>query len=292
MTSQATASVKVVSGGSAVGPFRHRTFAVLWAATVISNIGTWMNDVGASWLMTSLAPSPLMVSLVQAATALPIFLLALPAGALADIVDRRKLLLVVSGVMAVAALLMGLTVLAGAMTPLLLLLFTFTLGAGAALVAPSWQAIVPKLVPREELQPAVALNSVGVNISRAIGPALGGGVIVALGVAWPFLLNAVSFLSVILALLWWKPPPSPPRHLPAERFWSAMRSGIRYARASGPLKATLIRAVAFFLFGSAYWALLPLIVRQQLGGGPALYTASCSAASVREPWAAPSCCRR
>jgi MFS family permease len=269
--SEATVSAREASGGSAVGPFRHRTFAVLWAATVISNIGTWMNDVGASWLMTSLAPSPLMVSLVQAATALPIFLLALPTGALADIVDRRKLLLVVSGVMAVAALLMGLTVLAGAMTPLLLLLFTFTLGAGAALVAPSWQAIVPKLVPREELQPAVALNSVGVNISRAIGPALGGGVIVALGVAWPFLLNAVSFLSVILALLWWKPPASPPRHLPAERFWSAMRSGIRYARASGPLKATLIRAVAFFLFGSAYWALLPLIVRQQLGGGPALY---------------------
>jgi MFS family permease len=269
--SEATVSAREASGGSAVGPFRHRTFAVLWAATVISNIGTWMNDVGASWLMTSLAPSPLMVSLVQAATALPIFLLALPTGALADIVDRRKLLLVVSGVMAVAALLMGLTVLAGAMTPLLLLLFTFTLGAGAALVAPSWQAIVPKLVPREELQPAVALNSVGVNISRAIGPALGGGVIVALGVAWPFLLNAVSFLSVILALLWWKPPPSPPRHLPAERFWSAMRSGIRYARASDPLKATLIRAVAFFLFGSAYWALLPLIVRQQLGGGPALY---------------------
>src|SRR4051812_34697506 len=107
--SQATASVKAESGGSAVGPFRHRTFAVLWAATVISNIGTWMNDVGASWLMTSLAPSPLMVSLVQAATALPIFLFALPAGALADIVDRRKLLLVISGAMAAAALLMSLT---------------------------------------------------------------------------------------------------------------------------------------------------------------------------------------
>jgi MFS family permease len=269
--SEAATSPGMVSSGSALGPFRHRTFAVLWAATVISNIGTWMNDVGASWLMTSLDPSPLMVSLVQAATALPIFLFALPAGALADIVDRRKLLLVVSAVMAAAAMVMGLVVLAGAMTPPLLLLFTFTLGAGAAFVAPSWQAIVPKLVPREELQPAVALNSVGVNISRAIGPALGGGVIVALGVAWPFLLNAVTFLSVILALLWWRSPPAPQRHLPAERFWSAIRIGIRYTRASGPLKATLIRAVAFFLFGSAYWALLPLIVRRELGGGPALY---------------------
>jgi predicted MFS family arabinose efflux permease len=265
------ASAKTTSGGSALGPFRHPTFAVLWTATVISNIGTWMNDVGASWLMTSLAPSPLMVSLVQAATALPIFLFALPAGALADIVDRRKLLLVVTAVMAVTAMILGWVVLAEAMTPLLLLFFTFALGAGAAFVAPSWQAIVPKLVPRDQLQPAVALNSVGVNISRAIGPALGGGVIVALGVAWPFLLNAVTFLSVILALLWWRPPAAPPSHLPAERFWSAIRTGFRYARASGPLKATLIRAVVFFLFASAYWALLPLIVRQELGGGPALY---------------------
>ena len=268
-----TAAKKADAGSpaSAWSPFRHRAFAVLWTATVLSNIGTWMNDVGAGWLMTSLAPSPLMVSLVQAATALPVFLFALPAGALADIVDRRKLLLAVMTAMAVLALAMGAIVHAGVMTPLLLLTFTFALGAGAAFVAPAWQAIVPMLVPRTKLQPAVALNSVGINISRAIGPALGGAVIAAIGIAWPFLLNALSFVAVICALLWWRPPALPPRQLPAERFWNAIRTGLRYARSSGPLKATLVRAVAFFLFASAYWALLPLIARQELAGGPELY---------------------
>ena len=256
---------------AAWSPFRHVPFAILWAATVVSNVGTWMNDVGAGWLMTSLAPSPLMVSLVQAATALPVFLFALPAGALADIVDRRKLLLVVTLLMATAAATMGLIVLGGGMTPALLLTLTFTLGAGTALVAPAWQAIVPNLVPRELLQPAVALNSVGINISRAIGPALGGLLIASFGVAWPFLFNAVSFLGVILALLWWHPPPPRPRHLPAERFWSAVRDGLRFARSSRPLRATLVRAVAFFLFASAYWALLPLIARQELSAGPEIY---------------------
>jgi len=230
-----------------------------------------MNDVGAGWLMTSLAPSPVMVSLVQAATTLPIFLFALPAGALADIIDRRRILLVIAAAMMMTAASMGLVVLSGAMTPLLLLLFTFALGAGAAFIAPVWQAVVPKLVPSDELQPAVALNSVGINISRAIGPALGGVIIVTLGVAWPFLLNALSFAAVIIALLWWRPSPSTLSHLPAERFWSAIRMGLRYARASRPFKATLARAVAFFSFASAYWALLPLIVRQEFGGGPELY---------------------
>lgn len=256
---------------AAWAPFRNGAFAVLWTATVVSNIGTWMNDVGAGWLMTSLAPSPLMVSLVQAATTLPIFLFALPAGALADIVDRRGILLVITAVGMLVAASMGLVVLAGAMTPLLLLLFTFALGAGAAFIAPVWQAVVPKLVPREQLQPAVALNSVGINISRAIGPALGGMIIVALGVAWPFLLNALSFAAVIIALLWWRPPAPAPRHLPAERFWNAIRVGLRHARASGPFKATLARAVAFFPFASAYWALLPLVARQEFDGGPEFY---------------------
>lgn len=238
---------------------------------MVSNVGTWMNDVGAGWLMTSLAPSPLMVSLVQAATTLPIFLFALPAGALADIVDRRRILLAAMAAMLLVAMVMGLVVLAGAMTPLLLLAFTFALGAGAAFIAPVWQAVVPGLVPRRELQAAVALNSVGINISRAIGPALGGAVIVALGVAWPFLLNALSFAAVIIAVLWWRPTAPASSQLPAERFWSAIGTGLRFARASAPFRATLARAVAFFAFASAYWALLPLIARQELGGGPELY---------------------
>ncbi len=256
---------------SAWSPFRHRAFAILWGATVVSNVGTWMHDVGAGWLMTSLAPSPFMVALVQAATTLPIFLFALPAGALADMVDRRRILLAVSAIMAVAAAVLGLLVARDLVTPWVLLAFTFVFGAGAAFTAPAWQAVVPQLVPRAELQPAVALNSVGINISRAIGPALGGAAIAAVGIAFPFLLNAVSFLCVIGALLWWQPPPRPAGGLPGERFMAAMRAGLRYARRSAALKHTLWRAVAFFLFASAYWALLPLIARDLLSGGPALY---------------------
>jgi MFS family permease len=256
---------------SSWAPFAHISFVVLWTATVISNVGTWMHDVASGWLMTSLSPSPLMVALVQAATTLPVFLFALPAGALADLVDRRRLLIVVMAILAITTLSLGLLVIFGQISAWTLLAFTFISGAGAAFVAPAWQAIVPQLVPRGELQPAVTLNSIGINISRAIGPALAGLIIVSLGIAWPYLLNALSFVIVIGALLWWSPQPKRVSHLPAERFWSAIRAGLRYARSSGPLRSTLIRAVAFFLFASAYWSLLPLIARQELGGGPELY---------------------
>ena len=256
---------------SAWAPFGHTAFTVLWVATVVSNIGTWMHDVGAGWLMTNLSPSPLMVALVQTATTLPIFLFALPAGALADIVDRRRLLIVVQIVMTVlAALLAALVWLewAGVAT---LLVFTFLLGACAAFVAPAWQAIVPKLVPKDALQPAIALSSVGINISRAIGPALAGLVIVGLGLAAPFALNAASFLCVIAALVWWRPAPAARTDLPAEALWSAIAMGLRYAWSSAPLKATLIRAMAFFVSASAFWALLPLIARNELQGDATLY---------------------
>lgn len=248
-------------------PFRSGAFVVLWSAGVVSNIGTWMNEVGASWLMTSLAPSPLMVALVQTATTLPVFLFALPAGALADIVDRRRLLIVVQSLMAGCAAVFALLVWRDWITAPVLLVFTFLLGAGAAFAAPAWQAIVPKLVPKEDLQPAIALNSVGINISRALGPALAGFIIVGLGITAPFALNAFSFLGVIAALAWWKLPKSPPSMLPAERFWSAIRTGMRYARSSAPLRATLLRSIGFFLFASAYWALLPLIAKTELNGG-------------------------
>jgi MFS family permease len=233
----------------------------MWSATLLSNIGTWMHDVGAGWLMTNLSPSPMLVALVQAATTLPVFLFALPAGALADIVDRRRLLIVVQFVMALVALALGLIILAGRITAPALVALTFAGGVGAAFMAPAWQAIVPQLVPKPDLSAAIALNSVGINISRAIGPALGGAIIVAFGVAWPFLLNAASFVAVIAAVLWWRAPPTPKKQLPAERFFSAMRTGMRYAFSSPPLKATFARATAFFIFASAYWALLPLIAR-------------------------------
>lgn len=260
-----------VAPSSAWTPFRHQVFTVLWTATVVSNVGTWMHDVGAGWLMTSLSPSPLMVALVQTATTLPIFLFALPAGALADVVDRRRLLISFQSVMAVLAALLGVLVWLERADTLVLLLITFLLGTCAAFIAPAWQAIVPRLVPKESLQQAIAINSVGVNISRAIGPALAGFVIVALGAAAPFALNAVSFIGVIAALVWWRPAARPTAALPAEALWEGVVLGLRYARSSRPLKATLLRAAVFFLPASAFWALLPLIARKELAGSATLY---------------------
>jgi predicted MFS family arabinose efflux permease len=257
--------------GSVWRPFRHATFAVLWTATVIANIGTWMYTAASGWLMTSLNTDPLIVSLVQVAASLPIFLIAIPAGALADIVDRRRFLIgaeiASTAVAAIFAAMVGLNL----VTPLSLLVFTFLIGAFGALAAPAWQSIVPQLVPKEDLQVAVAINSVGFNISRAIGPALGGAVTAAFGIAAPFWINAASNLSVIGALVWWRSPKKSAGHLPAERFGRAIRTGLRHARHNPYLQATLVRAVGFFLFASAYWALLPLIARNQITAGPEIY---------------------
>lgn len=252
-------------------PLRSRVFATLWLATVVSNVGTWMNDVGAGWLMTTLDPSPSTVALVQAATTLPVFLFALPAGALADVVDRRRLLLFVVVLKTCVASALAALVWAGAMTVELLLLFTFLLGAGAAFLAPAWQAIVPSLVPRAELSAAISLNSVGINVSRAIGPAAAGALIVAIGLHAPFVANALSFLVILAALWWWRGETGSERRLPPEHLLPAMLAGLRYARRSRPLRRTILRAVAFFVFASAYWAMLPLIARDVLGGGSTLY---------------------
>jgi len=256
----------------ALRPLRHPPYAVLWTATVVTNIGWWMYTAAAAWLMTDLSIDPLMVSLVQVSSSLPMFLLALPAGALADIVDKRRLLIWAEcGITVIAATFAALVWL-DRITPLMLLLFTFLLGAGAAIVAPPWQSIVPLLIKRkDELPVAVALNSVGVNISRAIGPALVGMLTVGVGVAAPFWINAFANLGSIGGLLWWRPPQGASSRLPTERFFAAIRTGARYAHNNPPLRATLFRAVAFFLFASAYWALLPLVARTQIGGGPTLY---------------------
>jgi MFS family permease len=252
-------------------PFRHRVFTVLWIATVVSNIGSWMYNAATGWLMMSLDGDPFVVSLVQVATSLPVFLLALPAGALADIVDKRRLLIgieiAITVISAIFAMLVGL----GKVTPVSLLVFMFLEGVLAALSAPAYQAIVPQLVPPQELAPAVAANSVGINISRAIGPAVGGILIGAFGIVVPFWLDAVSNLGVIGALLWWRPPRRSATRLPAERFMSSLRGGVRYAHYNRHLRATLIRALVFFLFASAYWALLPLVARTQIAGGPETY---------------------
>lgn len=268
---EATAEKKATENAGAFTPFRHRAFLVLWVATVLSNIGTWMHDVGAGWLMTELAPSPLLVASVQAATTLPIFLFALIAGAVADIVDRRKMLIAINIVMGLTTAVMTVLVQFGLMTAPLLLVFTFVLGTGAAFMAPAWQAIVPMLVPKSDLSSAIALNSMGINISRAIGPALAGFLIVSAGLAYPFLVNAISFLGIIAALVWWRPSKTEASSLPPEHIVGALRIGIRHAVNNGPLRATLVRAAAFFVFASAFWAMLPLIAREVLSGGPSLY---------------------
>jgi MFS family permease len=264
-------SVKGPAPPSPWSPFRHRVFAVLWTATVISNVGTWMQNAAAGWLMTGLNPNPLVVSLVQVATTLPMFLFGLPAGALADILDRRRLLIGVQIGLTLSIAIFAVMVWRQWATPVTLLVFTFLTGAGAALIGPSWQAIVPQLVPREHLGPAVAANSIGLNISRAIGPALAGFIISELGIAAPFWVNAASNVAVIGALIWWQPPVARSDRLPAERFGSAMLIGLRHAAANLGLRATMVRAIGFFISASAYWALLPLVARDQIGGGPGLY---------------------
>jgi predicted MFS family arabinose efflux permease len=251
--------------------FRHTTFAVVWIATVLANVGTWMYNATSGWLMTTLDGSPLTVSLVQVATSLPMFLFALPAGALADIVDKRRFLILSEIVVTVVAAMSAALVSLGLANPFVLLLFTFLLGAGAAFTAPAWQSVVPQLVPKQDLTAAITANGVGVNISRAVGPALAGVVIGGVGIAAPFWLNALSNLAVIGALIWWRPMPQQGFRLPPERLSAALIIGFRHARYNPHLRATLIRAAAFFFFASAYWALLPLVARNQIAGGPELY---------------------
>ncbi len=258
---------------SFIAPFRHRAYAVIWTATLISNVGAWMFSAASGWLMTSLNPDPLTVALVQAASTFPIFLLAIPAGAFADIFDKRKYLIVVeslyTAVSAVYAVIVGL----GWATPGNLLLFTLLIGGASALTTPAWQAAVPLLVPKDDLPAGIAANSVGINIARALGPAFGGAAISWLGIVAPFWTNAIADIGIVGSLLWWRPSHERRSRLPSERFGQAMRAGLRYARHNHHLRATLLRSIGFFLFASAYWALLPLVAREQIAGGPGLYGA-------------------
>jgi MFS family permease len=239
-------------------------FRALWIAAVASNIGTLMQGVAAAWLMTSLTASPVPVALLTTMANLPLFLVGLPAGALADVVDRRWLVLVTQIWMLMVAGALGLLTAIGWTTEGLLLALTFLLSLGGALSAPAWQAIVPELVPRHELASAVALNSAGFNLARAIGPAVGGLIVAAAGPAAVFLLNAASFLGIIAVIYRWQPPPRAPSSQP-ERMRSALAAGIRFTRYAPALRAVLVRTVAFMFAASALWALLPVIATRQLG---------------------------
>ena len=251
-------------------PLRRPVFRALWIASLASNLGTWAQNVGAAWLMTSLAPEPFVVALVQAASNLPFFVLAIPAGALADVVDRRRLALVALAWLSASALVLAGLAYAGHVGPGTLLALTFAIGLGSALLAPTFAAIVPELVPREEIEPAVSLNGISMNAARAAGPALGGFVVAAAGPGATFALNAASFLAVLAVLARWQRE-KPERTLPPEELIGAMRAGVRYVRHSPGLQTVLVRSGAFALPASAIWALLPLYARDQLALGPTGY---------------------
>ncbi|CAN5199388.1 MFS transporter [soil metagenome] len=255
---------------SSFAPLRQPVFAVLWVATVFGNIGSFMRDVASSWMVTELSSSPAAVALVQTAATLPIFLLAIPAGVLSDILDRRRFLI---GVQVLLACVSGtLLVLAktNTLTVEYLIALTFVGGIGGALMGPTWQAIVPELVPRADLKNAVALNSLGINIARAIGPAAGGLLLAAFGASMAYGADVTSYFFVIAALIWWKRPNTIDTGL-SEQFFGAFRAGFRYARASRELHVVLLRAAVFFLFASSVWALLPLVARKMLHGSAGFY---------------------
>src|ERR1700747_8091 len=239
---------------SSWAPLGEPLFRSLWVAAVISYTGTWMQNVGAGWLMTQLTMSPLMVSLVTAATTLPVFLVILPAGALADMVDRRRFLLITQAWMVVASGTLGPRTLLHVVTPWILLAFPFLLGLGAVMNDPAWQAITPELVPAEQHAAAVAMNSAGFNVARAIGPALGGMVIAAAGSGTAFLLNALSFFGVIVVLYRWKRPT--PERIETAALWDAVLGGLLYLRESPVVKSVLIRTGAFSVGAIAPVALL------------------------------------
>jgi MFS family permease len=251
--------------GSTWTPLLYTWFRWLWIASVVSNVGTWMQNVGAAWLMTELAPSALLVALVQTATNLPVFLLGVPAGAAGDLFNRRKLLLVTQGLMLAAAAALGVMTLTGSTGPWTLLWLTFALGLGATMNGPTWQAIMPDLVPRTELPSAIALNSVGFNLARAVGPALGGLVVAAIGAGAAFMLNAVSFVGVMIVLyLWRRDTAEQPSRLSTESVGAAMWAGMRYVRFAPPIHSVLLRSGSFIISASALWSLLPLVAKVEL----------------------------
>jgi len=243
-----------------------------------------MQDVGAGWLMTSLSSSPAVVALVEAADSFPVMLLALPAGALADIVDRRRLLIALQLYLMIVAGALGIFTWLDMMTARTLLVFICALGIGTAMMMPAWAAIVPDLVPADEMPSAIALNSIAINVSRAIGPAIAGVLVAAVGAWLVFVLNALPYVGILAVLLQWRREHRK-SSLPAERFLSAIRVGMRFVMHTRTLQAVLIRGIAFFVFASATWSLFPLIVRQdglRTGGyhGPGLQPANGNASTI------------
>jgi MFS family permease len=245
-------------------------FRAVWLASMASNFGGLIQSVGASWMMTSLTASPQMIALVQASTSLPIMLLSLWAGAVADNLDRRKVMLAAQLFMLVVSVTLAVGAWSGILTPWLLLIFTFLIGCGTAVNGPAWQASVGDMVPRSALPSAVALNSMGFNIARSVGPAIGGVIVAAAGAAAAFLTNAVSYIGLIVVLARWRPD-LPPRRLPRERLGVAMTAGVRYVAMSPSIRVVLLRAALFGIAAAAVPAMMPLVARDIVAGGPLTY---------------------
>jgi MFS family permease len=244
-------------------PFTYSIFRAIWIASVVSNIGTWMQNVAGVWLVTTLTTSALLVALMQTATSLPAFLLSMPAGAMADLIDRRKLLLFTQGFMAIVAFLLGVLTLMGEISAFGVLAFTFLLGIGAAVNAPVWQTVTTELVPRSVLPFAITLNGVSNNIARAIGPAVGGVIIAYYSPGWVFLLNGVSFLGTYAVIYTWQRSEEAVSG-PAENFAGALRAGMRYVQYSPAIYAVLFRTFAFSFGASAMWGLLSVVIAHKL----------------------------
>jgi MFS family permease len=242
-------------------PLRIAIFRNLLISNLVSDIGAFMQAVGAAWLMTTLTNSSLYIALIQTASALPFFLLALPAGSIGDIFDRRKLILCTETWMLAVATILTVVTFTGVMTPWLLLLLTLALSLGDAIEAPTWRAIFPELVKREDLTPALALNGIEFNLARAVGPGLAGLIIAAVGVATTFLIDAVSFLGVILVIFTWKRP-TRKSELPAETLTGASVAAIRYVRYSPGIRTVLLRSGIVIFFASSFYALLPAVARE------------------------------
>ncbi|MEU4804560.1 MFS transporter [Actinosynnema sp. NPDC023587] len=283
-----------MGGESAWAPLRRRAYRALWLAQFASNIGTWAQTVGAQWLMGDLGGGALAVALVQAATTVPVFLLVVPSGAVGDILDRRHVLLAGQSLMlAGAAGLAGLTA-AGGTTPASLLALIALMGVGQALAMPSFQAIQPELVPRNEIARAALLNGVNMNVGRAIGPALGGALIAVAGPEAAFAFNTLSFLGVLLVLWRWRRPVDH-RPLGAEHVVTAVRTGARYVRSAPLFRRVLVRSVLFVVFGSALWALLPALARGPLGldaGGYGVLLGSVGVGAIGGAFVVPRLLRR
>jgi predicted MFS family arabinose efflux permease len=260
-----TATESAGSDASGWAPLGQRAFRWLWAGVLVSSVGTTMQTVGAQWLLVDAPNAAALVALVQAATTLPIMLLAPAGGVLADSFDRRRLLFAVQAYVFVVGVGLAALTAAGRMPPALLLAFTFALGAGVALQLPGWGATIPELVPRTQLRTASRLDLAGLNLSRAVGPALAGLVIAHLGgVPVVFALNAASVVVLAVALLVWRRPRTPPRN-PRERFVPALRAGGRYVWHAPAVRRLLLRAVLFVVPAAALWALLPLVASRRLG---------------------------